>query len=178
MTYNNKYGKPQFNGNRSGGNNSSREAKPDLSFTPDRVELQSFYTEKGEVIDTLFDSKAKEIASSFIGKDQYGKNCGLTSSQLRKIFDEVKRFEGNFGSNKESEWVKKKPYIKMIKSKVAYTIARNGAKKGVWKNFEYFISSCIDKVESEKDYHVFLSLFEAVYGFYYELAIDNGIKVK
>ena len=66
----------------------------------------------------------------------------------------------------------------MIKSKVAYAIARNGEKKGVWKNFEYFISSCIDKIETEKDYHVFLSLFEAVYGFYYELALDKGIKIK
>ena len=174
MAYNNNYSKPQSNGNRNGGSYSSWESKSDLSFTPDRVEIQSFYTENGDIIDTLFDTKAKEIASSFIGKDQYGKICGLTSSQLRKIFDEVKRFEGNFSSDKEADWIKKKPYVKMIKSKVAYTIARNGAKKGVWKNFEYFISSCIDKVESEKDYHVFLSLFEAVYGFYYELSIANS----
>lgn len=174
MAYNYN-GKSQFTGNRSA---SSRDQRPNLAETPNKVEIQSFYNEKGDILDSLFDSTAKKIAKSFIGKDQSGNNCGLTSSQLRKIFDEVKRFEGNFGSDKEAEWTKKKPYIKMIKSKVAYTIARNGAKKGVWKNFEYFISSCIDKVESEKDYHVFLSLFEAVYGFYYELAIDSGIKVK
>ena len=58
-------------------------------------------------------------------------------------------------SNNASEWAKQKPYIKMIKSKVAYAIARNGEKKGVWKNFEYFISSCIDKIETEKEKDVY-----------------------
>lgn len=178
MAYNNTYGgKTQFNGNRNGGN-FQRESKPDLSETPREVEIDSFYDEQNNVQETLFDSKAKEIANSFIGKNESGKLYGITSSQIRKIFDEVKRFEKYLMSNNASEWAKQKPYIKMIKSKVAYAIARNGEKKGVWKNFEYFISSCIDKIETEKDYHVFLSLFEAVYGFYYELALDKGIKIK
>ena len=63
----------------------------------------------------------------------------------------------------------------MLKSKIAYDVARVKANndKPYYKNLSDFISSCIDKVKTKEDYHVFVSLFEAVYGFYYELAPKN-----
>ena len=69
------------------------------------------------------------------------------------------------------------PYIKMIKSKVAYSVARaakqKSEEKGVYKNLEAFISSGIDLIKTQEDYHIFVNLFEAAYGFYYELAPSN-----
>ena len=64
----------------------------------------------------------------------------------------------------------------MIKSKVHYATAR--AKKDkkndaiYYDNLCDFISEGIELIKSPQDYHVFVSLFEAVYGFYYEKRPD------
>jgi CRISPR/Cas system CSM-associated protein Csm2 small subunit len=59
----------------------------------------------------------------------------------------------------------------MIKSKLNYAVARviktNRSEEGVYKNLADFITRGIDLVKEPKDYHVFVALFEAVYGFYY-----------
>ena len=113
------------------------------------------------------------MAESFKGKNKKGFDIGVTSTQLRRIFEEVKRFEQILLSS-EDQWEKQLPYIKMIKSKVAYTVARaskqKSEEKGVYKNLEVFISSCIDLIKKQEDYHIFVNLFEAAYGFYYDLA--------
>ena len=113
------------------------------------------------------------MAESFKGKNKKGFDIGVTSTQLRRIFEEVKRFEQILLSS-EDQWEKQLPYIKMIKSKVAYTVARaskqKSDEKGVYKNLEVFISSCIDLIKKQEDYHIFVNLFEATYGFYYDLA--------
>lgn len=136
----------------------------------------------------LFDTRAQEIANCLWGekpsidkktgeqkRDKQGKPLfdyfGVSSTQLRRFFDEVKRYDRLLGMQNQS-WEEQAPYIRMLKSKVAYSVAR--VKKEVTshtiKNLSEFINSCIDCVKSEKDYHIFTSLFEAVYGFYYELA--------
>lgn len=147
--------------------------KPDDSYVPEGVAVKTFYTSDGKTIEpNLFDSTAKKIAESFTGKDK-GKTIGVTSTQLRRIFDEVKRFEQILSADTQ-QWEKQLPYIKMIKSKVAYTVARAAktkpAARKVYKNLDTFISSSIDLIKQENDYMAFLSLFEAVYGFYYEKA--------
>ena len=72
------------------------------------------------------------------------------------------------------QWEAQYPYIRMIKSKVAYTVARAAKDKAdeadVYKNLEAFLASCIDNVHCKEDYDVFVALFEAAYGFYYEKA--------
>jgi len=150
------------------------EQRYNKSVTPSPVIIDSFYKEDKEtILPFLFDTKAMEIAKSFVGKDRNGESIGVSSTQLRRIFDEVKRFEQILLSSSE-QWNNQLPYIKMIKSKVAYSVARASNKKSseseVYKNLEKFISSSIDLIETEQDYHVFVSLFEATYGFYYELA--------
>ena len=65
----------------------------------------------------------------------------------------------------------------MIKSKVAYAVARKGVKQGVYKNFEKFIIDRINQRKEEKDYFTFLSLFEAVYGCYCQVLLDNDCKL-
>ena len=163
----------QSNNNRSGNFGGGQRAE-DRSVTPDAVKIQTFYKDDGKTVKPdLFDSVAKKVAESFKGKDRSGKDIGVTSTQLRRIFDEVKRFE-QILTLQENQWEKQLPYIKMIKSKVAYAVARaskqKSAEKGVYNNLEAFISSGIDLIKTQEDYHIFVNLFEAAYGFYYELA--------
>ncbi|MBP5451334.1 MAG: type III-A CRISPR-associated protein Csm2 [Treponema sp.] len=159
------------NGNKG---NSGGKQWEDKSFVPNPVPIKTFYKEDGKtILPDLFDTKANEVAASFIGKNRSGKDMGVTSTQLRRIFDVVKRFEQILSASPE-QWDSQYPYIRMIKSKVAYTVARAAKDKseeaGVYKNLEKFISSCIDLIHNKFDYDVFLALFEAAYGFYYEKA--------
>jgi len=160
--------------NYSGGNYSNRPQQPDLSEVKPAVEIKSFYKAGTDIpLEDLFDEQAQKIAESFVGKNKKGFEIGVSSTQLRRIFDEVKRYERVLLGT-ESKWEEQIPYVKMIKSKVAYTVARASKtkpeEKGVYKNLEAFISSGINLIKTEKDYHTFVSLFEAVYGFYYEKA--------
>lgn len=135
--------------------------------------IGSFYNDKGNIQTVLFDETAKNIAKTFSGKDRYGKKVGVSSTQIRRIFDEVKRFDQLIGTSAE-QWDKQLPYIKMIKSKVCYTVARavktKPSEKEVYQNLAAFIADGVDTIKTKEDYHVFVSLFEAVYGFYYEAA--------
>ena len=154
------------------GNNSFQ--KEDKSYVPDSVAIKAFYKSSTETaLPDLFDKTAQEVAASFAGKNKAGKDMGVSSTQLRRIYDEVKRFEQLLATS-GNQWEEQLPYIKMVKSKVAYAVARAAKQKpeekAVYKNLEIFISSCINLIQKEKDYHVFVSLFEAVYGFYYEKA--------
>jgi len=138
--------------------------------------ISTFYTQDGKTVKpSLFDDEANNIASSFVitEKDKDGRTFvyGVSKTQLRRLFDEVKRFEQNL--NGESEvWQKHLPYIRMIKSKVSYNTSRakekERKKEKVYNNLSDFITKGIDLIKKEEDYYVFLALFEAVYGFYYE----------
>lgn len=171
MAFNQNYGNK---GNWSGGQKNQVE---DKSETPEPVRIKSFYKEDGKTLqEDLFDSTARNVAKSLVGKNLQGREIGVTSTQLRRIFDEVKRFEKTLQFS-DANWESQFPYIKMIKSKVAYSVARaakqKSEEKGVYKNLETFISSGIDLIKSQKDYEAFVNLFEAAYGFYYELAPKN-----
>ena len=177
MGYDGRYGNQQSFGNRNGGGFQKTNAFEDKSETPAPVKIETFYKADGKTVDeNLFDSLALNIAKSFKGKNKKGQDIGVTSTQLRRIFDEVKRFE-QILTLQENQWGKQLPYIKMIKSKVAYSVARAAKQKsedkGVYKNLEHFISSGIDLIKTQEDYHIFVNLFEAAYGFYYELAPSN-----
>jgi len=140
--------------------------------------MESFYSnaEKKTVKTDLFDKTAEGIASGFVGQGKFG-TYGVSKTQLRRLYDEVKRFEQNLDGTDET-WKKYFPYIKMIKSKTSYNIARaiekNRNDADVYKRLSTFISEGLDQVKDEEDYHVFTSLFEAVYGFYYEKNPKNN----
>ena len=133
--------------------------------------INSFY-KNGEIRPELFDTVAERIAKTFAKVDENNpkKRNGVTSTQIRRLFDEVKRYDRLITD--EKSWIEQKPYIKMIKAKVHYTVAR--CKKNdkpnafFYDNLSAFLTEGIDLVNTAKDYRVFVSLFEAVYGFYYE----------
>ena len=142
--------------------------------------IKSFYENGTDKIRAdLFNEYAERVAKTlaevkpYQGRDgkQNEKRNGISSTQIRRLFDEVKRYERLIGDD-EASWLEQYPYIKMIKSRTHYTIARckkndkNNAK--YYDNLSEFISDGIELITSKRDYHVFVSLFEAVYGFYYE----------
>jgi len=137
-------------------------SKPQAAAVP----IGSFYKD-GKVDPDLFDGKAKLIAKSL---------DGVTGTQLRRLFDEVKRYDMILG-NSDDQWVKQEPYIRMLNSKTSYTIARQQNTDACYKNLKKFINEGITLVHNKDEYHIFVSLFEAVYGFYYEIA-PNKVKGK
>jgi CRISPR-associated protein Csm2 len=130
-----------------------------------------FYTEGKTVNPDLFDGIAKSIAESFVGKDKRNESCDVSRTQMRRLYDEVKRFEQNLDGTQET-WNKHFPYIRMIKSKLSYNITRaiekNRDSENGYKKLSEFITDGIQEVKNEDDYRVFVALFEAVYGFFYE----------
>jgi CRISPR-associated protein Csm2 len=170
-----EYGNFQRSGGGYGGADRSRpQALPPVKIT-------GFYKDDQKTPKTvapdLFDKTAEAVAASFTGKDNRGNTYGVSKTQLRRLFDEVKRFEQNLDGTPEN-WEKHYPYIRMIKSKVSYNVARaiekNKGEKDVYERLSKFITEGINLVKDENDYHVFVALFEAVYGFYYEKNPKNN----
>jgi len=144
--------------------------------------MESFFSnkEKEEVNPSLFIDIAEKIAKGFISSDNNGNYYCVSKSQIRRLYDEVKRFDQKLGGDPE-KWKKYRPHINMIKSKVYYNVARaivkKRSEKDVYDNLSNFFEDWLyDKVKDEKDYHVFSALFEAVYGFYYKETVDKDIK--
>jgi len=136
--------------------------------------MESFYVnEKDKIVkDDLFDTTAEKIAKSFVN-DKVEKPYGVSSSQLRRLYDEVKSLDQEL-DGKEETWIKNHAKIRMIRSKVSYNVARAKEKKSseadVYDHLSQFFKDWFyDTVKDEKDYHVFTSLFEAVYGFYWAI---------
>lgn len=155
----------QRNGNdrRSGGNYG-----PKPYVAPPAVQEFRLYkhVDGRKVVDAdLFDKKAKEIASTFEG---------ISSTRMRRFFDSVKVIsrKPDFESRFDEIAL---PEIKLLKSKCAYMVGRiDGDEKKKLRNLKEFISNGIDQVNCAKDYQVFVSVFEAVYGFFYETAKKNS----
>jgi CRISPR-associated protein Csm2 len=153
------------------GNRTSYQGSREPPQIPPAVSIGGFYAEGKNVKTDLFDKTAEAVANSFVGKNQ-GRSFGVSKTQLRRLFDEVKRFEQNLDGT-EDAWKKQFPYIRMIRSKVSYNLARAKEKSKadeakVYDNLAAFITECIGLIKDEMDYHVFVALFEAAYGFYYE----------
>lgn len=144
---------------------------------PKSVSIGTFYKPVGNGADTktiredLFDTVAEQIAHSF-----FSDRDGVSYTQVRRMYDEAKRFEQLLDTD-EKNWEKELPYIKMMKSKIRYAVARAKKDKSYlgsyYDNFAQFIGEGIDLIKDEQDYRVFISLFEAVCGFYYEHAPKN-----
>ena len=132
--------------------------------------IGNFYDSAGNVREDLFSKYAEDVAKSLSVPSS---KAGVSSTQLRRLFNEVKRYDRLLNENDSKSWKEQYPYIKMIKSKVHYAAAR--AKKNAkretqecYDNLIRFVSEGIDLIKTQKDYQIFSSLFEAVYGFYYE----------
>ncbi len=126
--------------------------------------MESYYlNEKGivktEMLEALAENEAKKLSNAAI------KNKEMTTTQLRKFFNEVKALEKRLRDNGDSDeyFNKIMPLVKMLKAKISYSSGR----KNVTKEFEEFILSKIDKIRDKNDFKAFVLHFEAVVGYFY-----------
>ena len=120
-------------------------------------------TEKNVIKKELLSNEAEKIAESFYKPDRRGiLREGITTSQLRKFYNEIKTLEKQLNSKKFNTLL---PLIKMVKSKAAY--ASSSRSKRITPEFRSFIVTCIDNINDEKDFKAFALHFEAVVGFFY-----------
>ena len=128
-----------------------------------------YYDERGIIREELIDSKAKDIAQKLVFS-RVGKDDKETKTQIRKFYNEVKLLEKKLkdSSDKEEEFLKILPLIKMIKAKVAYAVGRENAK--ISQSFKDFLFKSIDEIKDKEDFEAFVLHFESVIGYYYEQA--------
>lgn len=133
-----------------------------------------FYEDERKKIikEVLITDKAKEWAESFIRpkppKERWQKNQKLSSAQLRRFHGEVKCIEEQVRNLKDSEdFLKIRPLVKMLKSKVAYACPVTGSDRKVPEEFRKYIEDMVDNVEDKDDFRGFATCFEAVVGFFY-----------
>ena len=142
------------------------------------VELPQFNlsSKNAEVPVELYDETARKIAEALVDRPHRGNNAnGVSRHQLRRLFDEVKRLKRRLdnrqGDSADQAWRETLPMVKLVKSKAAYIAARQKKDKYVgthYENMKKFIDHGIDQIKSQDDLERFVTLFEAVYGFYYE----------
>lgn len=142
---------------------------------PSPQPVQYTLLENGKVSEKLFCETAEKIAESFAQNDNGQLKGKVSATQIRRLFDEVKHYQNLITDSQK--WQEQFPYIRMMKAKVSYTIARaiksNPKAKAYYTNLEKFIFNGIDQIKEERDYHIFVALFEAVYGFYYGMNPDK-----
>ena len=131
-----------------------------------------YYDQNKNIRAELLDREAYNQAEKFIEysfdrntrQKRVNSNKSLSSSQLRKFFNEFKQLEKKV--NIEG-FEKVKPLIKMVKSKASY------ASKKIHPQFKNFLINHVDRINSDRDFKAFMLHFEAVVGFFYGF---EGIK--
>jgi len=129
-----------------------------------------WYTDSGGIKPELLNEEAEKIAASLVRDSRRGdRKEGVTSSQLRRLYGEVKDLERRLDEGQK--WEKILPLVKLLKAKVAYTVGR-AIQKSKWDRREYenlqrFLETGIDAIESKEDFLAFCKQFEAVVGYYY-----------
>lgn len=138
------------------------------------MENYFYEDEKKEKLKEKFlTTEAKKWAKSFISPkfpaDRGDRNPRLRSAQLRKFHMEAKTLEAKFDAlpNPKDDFLKLRPVVKMLKSKVAYACPVPGRDKKVPEEFRRYIEEMIDNVDDYKDFEAFCLCFEAVVGYFY-----------
>ena len=97
--------------------------------------INSFYVSGTDNIrPDLFNEFAEKVAKGLAEIKENPRDArkpfknGVSSTQIRKLFDEIKRYERLIIEDDLSSWDKQYPYIKMMKSKVSYSVARSKKK--------------------------------------------------
>lgn len=110
----------------------------------------------------LFSNIAEELAKrikkeGLDNKENLKKN---KSTQIRKFYDELLRIKNLI--KKPEDYQNYKPYIVMVKSKVAYSKGRDLVTKVVYD----FISDGIEKSTDYRNFEIFMNFFESVIAYY------------
>lgn len=126
--------------------------------------VEKGYTNKEGVLrEELLTIEAREIA-----KILYENGKGLSNSQLRAFFNEVKAIKNRIDDN-EDLFIKNYPFILMLKSKAEYKY-RNGKNSKITKEFRDFINASVDYIKKNKSletFNNFCLFFETIVGYFY-----------
>jgi len=129
--------------------------------------------EKKIVKKDLFSDYAHEIAKNLAKKEEYRTKSGKkrfrtnTLSQIRKFYDDLLRIKMSIqlkrnglerSKEENEEFIRKLPYIKMMKAKVSYALSRDK----ITKDFYDFINENVDYIKDIDDFFTFCNLFEAI----------------
>lgn len=128
---------------------------------------------KKEIKESLLTDQAKLWAESFIypktPKESWQRNPKLTSAQMRRFHIEAKELEERIKNleNPKIDFLKLRPLVKMLKSKVAYACPTTGRDRKVPDEFRRYIEEMVDNIEDLEDFKAFALCFESVVGFFY-----------
>ncbi|WP_104748279.1 type III-A CRISPR-associated protein Csm2 [Helicobacter cetorum] len=116
--------------------------------------LELDYTKDSELFGITAQNYADKISS-------------VKTTQIRKFYDEVLKLQEKAQTHDFQTEVL--PFVKMLKSKVAYASHRNsGGGKLINQEFADMMIECIDGVKNKETLHIFALFFEAVIGFHKE----------
>lgn len=131
--------------------------------------MENFYYEDSDrtrLREELVTTQAKQWAKGFLRPTLGRRPSPLTSAQLRRFYNDVKALEARV--NEEPDFLKVRPYVKMLISKVAYACPEvNESARKVPIEFRKFMEECINHIEHKKDFEAFLLVFETVVGYFY-----------
>ena len=123
-------------------------------------------TDSGAIKPETLNEEAERIAAGLFKEDR-GRPIGVTSSQLRRVFNEVKGLERQLET---VGWENVNPMVKMLRAKMAYTTGRSPkfqAERECYEKLQAFVSGSVNEIQTEKEFRAFCKQFEAVVGFYY-----------
>lgn len=132
------------------------------SHRPPRTPLDMKFLSSGY----YSDPEKKKLREDLIGEaEKLAKTFAtlkpeLTSTQLRKFFNEVRSLEDRTEENFDEQ----KALVLMLKSKIAYSVGKKTSKTP--KEFKDFIDACIDRIDDKKDFDGFVKFFENVVGYF------------
>jgi CRISPR type III-A-associated protein Csm2 len=137
----------------------------DLSFLD-----QGYYIRgpEGDKTDTVRPELIAEAARDF-GRF-FAEKGKPSSTQLRAFYADAKALETKMrgtGASVSAQAFKKHEYlVRMLKAKVAYVYGKETG-KFVSKEFNDFISRCVDAIQDERDFEAFMTFFESTVGFFF-----------
>lgn len=151
------------------GNNKGSNSYDEASFESLNMRLdftEKGFREKGILRDDLILKEAKQIA-----RDLYNMGKGLSNSQLRAFFNEVKAIQSRINKD-EKLFESNYPFILMLKAKADYKYRSGDKTAKITENFYYFINAGVDYIIKNKSlqaFEDFATLFEVVVGYFYGL---------
>lgn len=131
--------------------------------------------ERDRIVDYILTTKGKDLTTEIITNDQktdvlvafsevfgkFAKDKGLTTSQIRNIFGEVKQIEMNWNRDPEGSWIQ----LQLLRPKLAYA-ARKAEKEGVWALREVLSEAIIQVKGDGKNFQRFANFFEAILAYH------------
>lgn len=133
----------------------------------------------GNLFGETAEKKIESWVDTWVDKNGDKHQKILSTSQLRKYYNEIKNLENRFINLSEGKKVKMEeawkdihPLLIMVKAKISYDIGRGEA--GVTKGFKKYLEDCIDSVNNYKDFEAFTKFFEACVGYYYEKTANTN----